>query len=206
MVRPTGESEAEDKFRHAVADFISEHRELRLRTSELKEDLLDAQRYRKLRYAFTEQREVRIDELFEKLLEDFDVTADSLPPAQKMTLVTPNTHCLICNRRSRLVLCKRCAGKEAARQEIALVNGLRIESLRPLLDSQPNLLGEEYVEVLSGKKKAICFSCGARDDMVMIRKHKKDCKWVAYWKALELLRQMLDTKPASAACQKHLET
>lgn len=26
-------------------------------------------------------------------------------------VVTPNTHCLICNRRSRAVLCRRCAYK-----------------------------------------------------------------------------------------------
>lgn len=66
-----------------------------------------------------------------------------------------------------------------------------IEFLRPLLDSRPNLSGEEYVEVLSGKKKAICLSCGARDHMIMIRRHKRGCPWVNWWKALEKLRSEL---------------
>lgn len=67
-----------------------------------------------------------------------------------------------------------------------------LEVLRPLLSCVPKYLqGERILDCLPGEKKAMCLSCGARDTMVMIRKHKKNCPWQAFWKAHDALRHML---------------
>lgn len=76
----------------------------------------------------------------------------------------------------------------------------KLEVLRPLLVSVPKYLqGDTYVEALSGSNKAICMSCGARDNMVMIRKHKKGCEWMAWWNARQALQDMLNPPNAQGS-------
>jgi dephospho-CoA kinase len=79
MDRPTGESDAEDKFRHAIAEFIGEHRELRLRISELTENLLDAQRYRKLKRLYETANGYWFLHAERLSSEQFDDSVDALP-------------------------------------------------------------------------------------------------------------------------------
>ena len=58
--------------------------------------------------------------------------------------------------------------------------------LAPLLDSVPRSQGEAYAG-----KLAFCLSCGATDKVAMIGKHKKGCPYVAHWRAVEALRNLL---------------
>lgn len=62
-----------------------------------------------------------------------------------------------------------------------------LEILRPLLRSRPNTSGEIMIPGLD----AVCLDCGARDDQVMIRKHRKNCPHTAYFKALTALAAIL---------------
>jgi hypothetical protein len=68
---------------------------------------------------------------------------------------------------------------------------MNIESLRPLLESSPRFEGEVFVHGIRGKG-GICLSCGAMDSGLMIRKHKKTCKWKLWHKAMQTLRDELD--------------
>lgn len=38
---------------------------------------------------------------------------------------------------------------------------------------------------------AICLSCGMTDKQVMMRRHRRNCAWVAHWRALNELRRIL---------------
>jgi hypothetical protein len=66
--------------------------------------------------------------------------------------------------------------------------------LRPLLKSLPRGGGDAWVDVSGefGKPYAVCLSCGAKDQQIMLRKHRKDCAYQAHWRALERLRALLE--------------
>jgi len=55
-------------------------------------------------------------------------------------------------------------------------------------------LGETVVPGLRGGKGA-CLSCGAQDDHLMIRKHRKGCPYISFFAAIHALKEMLDGKP-----------
>ena len=65
-----------------------------------------------------------------------------------------------------------------------------LEVLRPLLESLPPF---QWGKLLVGGDfdKAICLSCGAMDDMIMIREHRPDCAYKAHWRAIDALQRML---------------
>jgi hypothetical protein len=65
--------------------------------------------------------------------------------------------------------------------------------LKPLLRSLPRARGDEWVDAFGecGKPYAVCLSCGAKDQRIMLRKHRKNCAYQAHWRALEHLRALL---------------
>lgn len=63
----------------------------------------------------------------------------------------------------------------------------RLELLRPLLRSLPRTTGEVLVHGVG----AFCIDCGGRDSNIMIRKHRRNCPHMAWFKALETLGEML---------------
>jgi hypothetical protein len=62
-----------------------------------------------------------------------------------------------------------------------------LERLRPLMGHRPQ--GDTWVG--QGRPRAICVACGAEDGQVMIRKHRRNCQYVAWGKAMEYLRSLL---------------
>lgn len=76
-------------------------------------------------------------------------------------------------------------------------------SLEPLLNVRPNFQ-EVFIPRLNGGM-AVCLSCGAFDDQIMIREHRSDCQSKAEFAALdrlkaaiEVLRSTPETAPASS--------
>lgn len=64
-----------------------------------------------------------------------------------------------------------------------------LQGLKPLLNSLPRVGGEIFV---NDGKSVICVACGATGDRMMIEKHRKGCSFKEHWKAVELLRSIID--------------
>lgn len=83
-----------------------------------------------------------------------------------------------------------------ARIDIPKIEIKDLKALAPLLDSRPRDVLVLAGDRLSGGKFGdngyyVCTGCGGTCRQLMMRRHKKGCPWVAHYKAIEKLQEIL---------------
>jgi hypothetical protein len=80
-----------------------------------------------------------------------------------------------------------------ARRKETKMSRPTLNALRPLLDSRPRcVIVWTGLERDNGKRRCVCEACGAFHREPLYIKHKPGCSHAAHYRAIEVLRKLLE--------------